>query len=103
MMDVTIKQDVKDEVKEEGGKEGANPNWPWPDLPLPKDFYLLPAHSQVHLTDNSYPISISAVAHFCRNSSAVPAHPTKIPTLQSLTEKQANTNVLTLILTTQPQ
>lgn len=64
MMDVTIKQDAKDEGKEEGRKEGVNPNWPWPDLPLPKDFHLLPAHSQVHLTDYSYPISISAVAHF---------------------------------------
>jgi hypothetical protein len=48
-MDVTIKQDAKDEEKDDDGKEGTYPNWPWPDLPLPKDFHLLPAHSQVCL------------------------------------------------------
>lgn len=54
-MDVTIKQDTKDEDEDEEGKEGTNPNWPWPELPFPKDFHLLAPHSQVR----SHPTAIS--------------------------------------------
>lgn len=57
MMEVTIKQDPKEEEKDDDGKEGNNPNWPWPDLPLPKDFHLLPAHSQVWPPVNTHPSS----------------------------------------------
>jgi hypothetical protein len=46
-MEVIINQDPKEEEKNDDGKDGTNPDWPWPDLPLPKDFPLLPTHSQV--------------------------------------------------------
>lgn len=40
---VTIKQDQKSEADP---PQGPNPDYPWPELPLPKDFHQLPAHSQ---------------------------------------------------------
>jgi hypothetical protein len=46
-MEVIINQDPKEEEKNDEGKDGTNSDWPWPDLPLPKDFALLPTHSQV--------------------------------------------------------
>lgn len=54
-MEVTIKQGVKNDDKNDDGKDGTNPDWPWPDLPLPKDFPLLPPHSQVRPSHWSYP------------------------------------------------
>lgn len=102
--EVTIKQDPKGEDKDEDGKEGSNPNWPWPDLPLPKDFNLLPPHSQVCLTHHFYPPrTFCILLMVCRNSFVAPVHLTRILTPQSSTMKQANTNAQTSIPTIRPQ
>ena len=93
MMEVTIKQEVKDDEKNHESKEGTNPDWPWPDLPLPKDFHLLPAHSQVRSTNFQTPQLLTPQ----RNSFGVPAHLTKIPILPFSTDSLASMSVLTSI------
>ncbi|KAF7508919.1 hypothetical protein GJ744_008628 [Endocarpon pusillum] len=67
-MEVTIKQDVRDDDKNDDGKDGTNPDWPWPDLPLPKDFHLLPPHSQELLRRARAPNKNPNIAVFNRET-----------------------------------
>jgi hypothetical protein len=47
LSDVTVKQVEKDDDGDEAKTGSINPDYPWPELPLPKDFHQLPLHSQV--------------------------------------------------------
>lgn len=51
LLDVTVKQDAKNEEQDDSSqpRPGVQSTWPWADLPLPKDLNLLPSHSQVSL------------------------------------------------------
>jgi hypothetical protein len=47
LSEVTIKQVEKEEDADDAKTGSVNPDYPWPELPLPKDFHQLPPHSQV--------------------------------------------------------
>jgi hypothetical protein len=47
LSEVTIKQVEKDDDGDDAKTGNINPDYPWPELPLPKDFHQLPPHSQV--------------------------------------------------------
>lgn len=63
LSDVTVKQVEKDDDGDEAKTGSVNPDYPWPELPLPKDFYQLPLHSQVRdtpLSSSTSPIVLSS-------------------------------------------
>jgi hypothetical protein len=47
LSEVTMKQVEKEEDADDAKTGSVNPDYPWPELPLPKDFHQLPPHSQV--------------------------------------------------------
>lgn len=47
LAEVTVKQVEKEDDGDEAKPGSINPDYPWPELPLPKDFHQLPPHSQV--------------------------------------------------------
>ncbi len=47
LTDVTVKQKENDDDGDDTKTGNVNPDYPWPELPLPKDFHQLPLHSQV--------------------------------------------------------
>ena len=59
LTDVTVKQVEKDEDGDEAKTGSVNPDYPWTELPLPKDFYQLPPHSQVSAAASVFSYQLS--------------------------------------------